>query len=66
MSEQHDNSRPASSGTFSVSGSGVIHVFPIEKAEKLKPQYTLYLIEKTDGSLTASFDMKISPDLYDE
>ena len=58
MAEHHNNSKPASGGTFSINRNGSYIYFPVEKADFLKPYMALMIHEHTDGSLTASIDMR--------
>jgi hypothetical protein len=59
MAERHDNTRPAPNGMFTISPSGTLSYFQIEKSDGgLKPAMAVFLMEKTDGTLTAKIDTR--------
>jgi hypothetical protein len=66
MAERHNNTVPASNGTYSMNRGGVYNYFPIEQAEGLKPFWALFVHIKTDGDITCSLEMRLPHVEYDE
>jgi hypothetical protein len=58
MAEHHDNSKPGTGGSFSISRSGTVSYFPIQKSDGLKPYLAVQLTERLDGTLSASIDLR--------
>lgn len=59
--EHHDNTRPASTGSYSLSKEGHISYFPIEASAFLKPSIALLIHEKLDGEVVLALDIKMDP-----
>lgn len=63
MPEIHDNTKPASAGSYSVGPLGRINYFPIEQAGYLKPAMALILTQKPDGKIVAQLDILYPPSI---
>lgn len=66
MSEVHDNTKPAVTGSYSISKSGTVAYFPIEPSSFLKPSIALLLHEKPadeqgNVEITMALDVRLEP-----
>jgi hypothetical protein len=63
MAEQHDNTKPAQRGTFSLSRIGSVQYFPIEEARGPRPLVALIIHEKPDGTIVSTIDTRFNSPL---